>query len=142
MSDNSDAETIETKGRIRVSDVISALRSMDDRLPTQEQRVADLVKSRMHEISTMTIAELADAASVSKPTVVRFCRTLGCDGFREFKLRLAQNLAVSLQYLEADISEDAHGNEAMDQVLSALSAASNILWRNLIMKLSRLRETR
>ena len=127
MSDKTDAARIDTKGRIRVSDVISALRDMDGSFATQEQRVADLVKSRMHDISTMTIAELANAAGVSKPTVVRFCRTLGCDGFREFKLRLAQNLAVSLQYLEADTSQDGKDNDAMDQVLSALSAASNML---------------
>lgn len=127
MQDEPGAQSIETKGRIRVSDVISALRDRDGNFATQEQRVADLVKSRMHDISTMTIAELAQAAGVSKPTVVRFCRTLGCDGFREFKLRLAQNLAVSLQYLEADTSGEDRGNDAMDQVLSALSAASNIL---------------
>ena len=127
MPDDSDAASIETKGRIRVSDIISALRNMDGSFATQEQRVADLVISRMHDISTMTIAELAAAAGVSKPTVVRFCRTLGCDGFREFKLRLAQNLAVSLQYLEADTSDGGQGSDAMNQVLSALSAASNIL---------------
>ena len=118
---------IASRGRIRVSDVISALRSMDGKFAAQEQRVADFVKSRMHDISTMTIAELANAASVSKPTVVRFCRTLGCEGFREFKLRWAQNLAVSLQYQEADTSGEGQGNDAMDQVLSALSAASNML---------------
>lgn len=127
MALKSSGDGIETRGRIRVSDVISALRNMDGKFATQEQRVADFVKSRMHDISTMTIAELATAAGVSKPTVVRFCRTLGCDGYREFKLRLAQNLAVSLQYLEADTSGEGRGDDAMDQVLSALSAASNIM---------------
>lgn len=121
------SDSIETRGRIRVSDVISALRNMDGNFATQEQKVADFVKSRMHDISTMTIAELADAAGVSKPTVIRFCRTLGCEGYREFKLRLAQNLAVSLQYLEADTSGESQGSDALDQVLSALSAASNIM---------------
>ncbi|MEM9577606.1 MAG: MurR/RpiR family transcriptional regulator [Pseudomonadota bacterium] len=127
MPDEMNAQSIETRGRIRVPDVISVLRNMDGTFATQEQRVADLVKSRMHDISTMTIAELAHDAGVSKPTVVRFCRSLGCEGFREFKLRLAQNLAVSLQYLEADTSGGAQGDDAMDQVLAALSAASNIL---------------
>ena len=127
MRENKD-ETIESKGRIRVSDVISALQRMDGSFATQEQRVADFVKSRMDDISTMTIAELAAAAGVSKPTVVRFCRTLGCEGYREFKLRLAQNLAVSLQYLEADTTGgEGRGDDAMDQILSALSAASNIM---------------
>ncbi|WP_136659497.1 MurR/RpiR family transcriptional regulator [Nitratireductor sp. XY-223] len=120
--------SIETRGKIRVSDVISALQRMDGSFATQEQKVADFVMSQMENISTMTIAELATASGVSKPTVVRFCRTLGCEGYREFKLRLAQNLAVSLQYLEAGTSrDDRHGDDAMDQVLSALSAASNYM---------------
>jgi RpiR family carbohydrate utilization transcriptional regulator len=46
-----------------------------------------------------TIAEnitaLARAAQVSEPTVVRFCRAVGCDGWHEFKLKLAQGLALT-----------------------------------------------
>ena len=53
---------------------------------------------------------------------------MGCDGFREFKLRLAQNLAVSLQYLapnQRDMSEGGAG--AVDQVLGALYATVNVM---------------
>jgi len=41
----------------------------------------------------MRIVDLASEAQVSEPTVVRFCRAIGCDGFQEFKLSLAQQLA-------------------------------------------------
>jgi RpiR family carbohydrate utilization transcriptional regulator len=36
---------------------------------------------------------MAVAADVSEPTVNRFCRSLGCKGFPDFKLRLAQTIA-------------------------------------------------
>jgi RpiR family transcriptional regulator, carbohydrate utilization regulator len=42
-----------------------------------------------------TLAQVARAAEVSEPTVVRFCRSLGLRGFQEFKLRLAQSLVAT-----------------------------------------------
>ncbi len=120
------------KGRSGVADVISALHHHDGKLATQEQKVANYVKAHLEDISAMTIAELAGLCEVSTPTVIRFCRTLGCDGFREFKLRLAQNLAVSLQYLSADPqSGPAEGNTAIDQILSAIQATANAMRRQI-----------
>ncbi|MEP3278733.1 MAG: MurR/RpiR family transcriptional regulator [Stappiaceae bacterium] len=116
------------KGRAGIVDVISALHQHDGTFATQEQKVADYIKAHLEEISSMTIAELADHCSVSKPTVIRFCRTLGCEGFREFKLQLAQNLAVSLQYLTADpTTSPVDGDTAIDQILSAVYASANIM---------------
>ncbi len=43
----------------------------------------------------MRIVDLAFKANFSEPTVVRFCRAIGCDGFQDFKLKLAQQLAAS-----------------------------------------------
>ncbi len=116
------------KGQAGAADVISALHRHDGKLATQEQKVADYVKAHLEDISSMNIAELASQCDVSTPTVIRFCRTLGCDGFREFKLRLAQNLAVSLQYLSADPMPDpAKGDSAIDQILAAIYSTANVM---------------
>ncbi|HKK57819.1 MurR/RpiR family transcriptional regulator [Marinobacter sp.] len=102
-------------------DVLLALQKHDGKFATQEQKVADFVQKHLEHISSMTIAELADHCAVSKPTVVRFCRTIGCDGFKEFKLRLAQNLAVSQQYLSASLhTPPASGDAAIDRVIGAV----------------------
>ncbi|MFS4582799.1 MurR/RpiR family transcriptional regulator [Phaeobacter sp. C3_T13_0] len=104
-------------------DVISALQLHDGKLATQEQRVANYVKENLEDISSMAISDLARHCQVSKPTVIRFCRTLGCEGYREFKLRLAQNLAVSLQYLSPDALKPTEtGASAIDQVFGAVHA--------------------
>lgn len=116
------------RGRIGFTDVLSALQRLDGSLATQEQKVADYVKAHLEEISAMTIAELANHCAVSTPTVMRFCRTLGCDGFREFKLQLAQNLAVSSQYLSAvPATNPIDGDTAVDQVLGAIYATANVM---------------
>tara|TARA_R110002110_G_scaffold205066_7_gene417019 strand:+ start:149492 stop:150352 length:861 start_codon:yes stop_codon:yes gene_type:complete len=72
------------------------LREIEDRLDTMrrsEHKVAQLVMLRPEDVIHMRIVDLAAAAGVSEPTVVRFCRAIGCDGFQNFKLALAQNTA-------------------------------------------------
>ncbi len=109
------------RGASGMADVISALQRHSGKFATQEQRVADYVQAHLEDISDMTIADLARLCEVSKPTVVRFCRTIGCEGYREFKLRLAQNLAVSMQYISAgSVSAPVAGDTAIDQVFGAI----------------------
>lgn len=116
------------KGRVGAVDLIPALHDSQTKLAVQEQKVADYVKDHLTEISSMTIGDLAQRCSVSKPTVVRFCRSLGCEGFRDFKLRLAQNVAVSAQYLYRNTGdENSDADTAIDQVLGALFATLDVM---------------
>lgn len=117
------------RGRAQVADVISELHKHDGQFATREQKVADFVKDNLDTVSDMTIARVARAADVSTPTVIRFCRTLGCEGFREFKLRLAQNLAVSRQYLQPDLPQGDVGSSGtmLERVLGGLYAATSAI---------------
>ncbi len=63
------------------------------KLRKSEQKVADYVLTKPNDVIHMRIVDLASEASVSEPTVVRFCRALNYDGFQDFKLTLAQGLA-------------------------------------------------
>lgn len=120
------------RGRAGVADLISALREHDGKFAAREQKVADFVKDNLEAVTGMTIARVAEAADVSTPTVIRFCRTLGCDGFREFKLRLAQNLAVSRQYLHAEpTAMPGLGKAPLDHVLEAMFATVAVLRQQL-----------
>jgi RpiR family carbohydrate utilization transcriptional regulator len=53
----------------------------------------------------MRIVDLAQHAEVSEPTVVRFCRAVGCNGFQDFKLALAQQLASSPSYGQIAVTD-------------------------------------
>jgi glucokinase len=50
------------------------------------------------------IAEIARAAQVSQPTVIRFCRSLGCEGLSDFKLRLASGLTGTMPVTHAQVT--------------------------------------
>lgn len=60
-----------------------------DVLRPSERRVASHVLAHFDEVSAMTIADLAGAAGVSQPTVIRFSRALGFSGYREFRYALS-----------------------------------------------------
>ena len=68
------------------------------KLRKSERKVARLVLKDPLSIINMRIVDLAKRAEVSEPTVVRFCRAVGCHGFQDFKLALAQQLASSPSY--------------------------------------------
>ncbi|HZF81002.1 MAG TPA: glucokinase, partial [Rubrivivax sp.] len=65
-------------------------------LSPAEKRVADHVLAHPRAALSDPIAEIARAAQVSQPTVIRFCRSLGCIGLSDFKLRLASGLSASI----------------------------------------------
>jgi glucokinase len=50
------------------------------------------------------IASIARAASVSQPTVIRFCRSLGCEGLSDFKLRLASGLTATIPVTHTQVT--------------------------------------
>jgi RpiR family carbohydrate utilization transcriptional regulator len=58
-------------------------------LAPAEQRVGKLCLADPRAFAKLPVTELADRAHVSKPTVVRFCRSVGYDGLSDFKLKLA-----------------------------------------------------
>jgi RpiR family transcriptional regulator, carbohydrate utilization regulator len=74
--------------------IIETIRIRLGDLRKSEHKVANLVLADPRRILNATIAETADIAEVSQPTVIRFCVAIGCEGFQDFRLRLAQSLAL------------------------------------------------
>ncbi|APX94790.1 transcriptional regulator [Halomonas sp. 1513] len=82
------------------------LRSRMEHFRRSEQKVARFVLRNPEEVIHMRIVDLATEAKVSEPTVVRFCRALGCNGFQDFKLKLAQMLATGSQFAQFSMNDD------------------------------------
>lgn len=75
-------------------------------LRKSEVKVAEYVLTSPQQVMHMRIVDLAQEAQVSEPTIVRFCRGVGCNSFREFKVRLAQEMAVANNIGQFAIAED------------------------------------
>jgi DNA-binding MurR/RpiR family transcriptional regulator len=82
-----------------VLDIVAALRDAAETGGRSDRRIAATVLEDPDFVTHASIDQVAARAGVSEPTVTRFCRSVGCAGMRDFKVRLAQALAVSGRYL-------------------------------------------
>ena len=55
--------------------------------------VAGEIERDPHAVASSSIRDLAHASHTSASTIVRFCRLLGCDGYKEFQRELVYELA-------------------------------------------------
>lgn len=98
-------------------------------LPPAEQRVAKLVLADPRSFASLPVSELADRSHVSKPTVVRFCRSVGYDGLADFKLKLAGTVNEGVPFVHRAVDEDDKPGDivvkVIDNAVSALLAYRN-----------------
>jgi RpiR family transcriptional regulator, carbohydrate utilization regulator len=98
-------------------------------LPPAEQRVAKLVLADARSFASLPVSELAERAHVSKPTVVRFCRSVGYDGLADFKLKLAGTVNEGVPFVHRAVDEDDKPGDiivkVIDNAVSALLAYRN-----------------
>lgn len=89
-----------------------------------EQKVADLILNHPRAVMNDPISEIARRAEVSQPTVIRFCRSLGCQGLADFKLKLASgvtgNVPVSHSQVHVGDSSLDVGVKVLDNTISAM----------------------
>jgi RpiR family carbohydrate utilization transcriptional regulator len=98
-------------------------------LPPAEQRVAKLVLADARSFASLPVSELAERSHVSKPTVVRFCRSVGYDGLADFKLKLAGTVNEGVPFVHRAVDEDDKPGDivvkVIDNAVSALLAYRN-----------------
>jgi RpiR family transcriptional regulator, carbohydrate utilization regulator len=103
--------------------VLDRIRASIPALPPAEQRVAKLVLADPRTFASMPVSELAERAHVSKPTVVRFCRSVGYDGLADFKLKLAGTVNEGVPFVHRAVDEDDKPGDIIVKVIdNAVSA--------------------
>lgn len=75
-------------------------------LRKSEVKVANYVLNDPAAVMHSSMADLANEVGVSEPTIVRFCRAVGCQGFQDLKLQLAQSLASGASFGQFAISAE------------------------------------
>jgi glucokinase len=83
--------------------ILERVRKLRDQLSPAEQKVANLLLAHPRGVINDPIAEIARRADVSQPTVIRFCRTLGCQGLADFKLKLASSVTGNVPVAHSQV---------------------------------------
>jgi len=92
-------------------------------LAPAEQRVGKLVLQDPRAFANLPVTQLADRAHVSKPTVVRFCRSVGYDGLSDFKLKLAGSVSEGVPFIHRSVDSDDKTTDVMVKVIDNTVAA-------------------
>jgi len=103
--------------------ILGQIRRAREQLSPAELRVAEHVLARPRDVLGEPIAEIAKAAQVSQPTVIRFCRSLGCEGLSDFKLRLASGLTGTVPMTHTQVRLDDSTIELGAKVLGNTASA-------------------
>lgn len=99
-----------------------ALSDEAGKLSAREKKLARLVLENIDFVVNASINDLAERAGVSPPTVTRFCRKIGCQGYPDFKVQLARMPYVGLRYLVPDVPTQTPAEVAEDIVTKAQNA--------------------
>ena len=92
-------------------------------LAPAEQRVGKLVLADPRAFANLPVGELAERAHVSKPTVVRFCRSIGYDGLSDFKLKLAGTVSEGVPFSHRSVDSDDKVGDVLVKVIDNTVAA-------------------
>lgn len=113
------------------ANIVEVIRTMQPRLRKSEQKVAEAVLADPRRILNATVAETALLADVSQPTVIRFATNIGCAGYQDFKLRLAQSLALGTPATHSVLLDtdppDTIAEKIFDYTMTSLDWARNHL---------------
>ncbi|ATJ83901.1 MurR/RpiR family transcriptional regulator [Halomonas beimenensis] len=110
-------------------DLLVRIRNRLDELNRSERKVADVILADPAAATSMSIASLAHAASVSEPTVNRFCRSFDAKGYPDFKIKLAQSLAGGTPYVSQAVEPGDAAGEYTGKIFGATIAALDLARR-------------
>lgn len=88
-------------------------------LSKAEKRVGEWVLAHPSRAAAATLADVAAASGASEPTVIRFCRRVGLDGFRDLTRRLTETLSRSTSYIHRDVNANDTPSDAIEKVMDA-----------------------
>lgn len=104
--------------------ILERIRKARAQFSPAEQKVAGLILAHPRAVMNDPISEIARRAEVSQPTVIRFCRTLGCQGLADFKLKLASGVTgtVPVSHSQVHVGDSSLdvGVKVIDNTISAM----------------------
>src|SRR5688500_17197113 len=125
------------------ADILPRLERMMDSMTRSEIRIAKRLLASPNEFVRSSVRSVAADLGVSEPTILRFCRAVGCEGFKDLKFRLIQELALTQAMSDqagragtgkpagsSDVAtkdKDPHGDRVFDTIIEALTRTRDTL---------------
>jgi DNA-binding MurR/RpiR family transcriptional regulator len=99
------------------------IRSLLPDLAPAEQRVATVVLANPALVARSSITELAEAATTSETTVIRFCKTIGLRGYPGLRIALAADAARAEARVDRHLGSDITPSDDLAEVVGKVAFA-------------------
>lgn len=87
-----------------------------------EQKVITYILDHQEDVTTMNIGDLSKATYTSNGTIIRICRKVGCDGFRQLKHELTRDLEVSrFSKKQIDFNTPFGSHQSVPDIIDSMS---------------------
>ena len=86
--------------------VLTRLKTLALDMTESERLIAEYILSNPEEIFNLKIEDLSKKLNISLPTVFRFSKKLGFEGFKDFKVALIRDMAIGMNIEVENIDED------------------------------------
>lgn len=104
--------------------MLSKISEFLSQLSGAERKVAECALAEPKWFVHAAVAEIAERALVSQPTVIRFCRSLGYKGLPEFKLALSASIGQEgMPFVHAELNSDDDMGDVTEKVLGNTAAS-------------------
>jgi len=102
------------------NNVLIKIREMKDSLTPVERMVADYILENTEEIPHLSIKTLAQASKTSDASVLRFCKTMGYSGYRNFIVSISASLG-SREDEQKTLYTDIQPGDDLSTIISNIS---------------------
>ncbi len=103
--------------------LIQLMQSDAVRLSKSDKKLAAIIVADPKSVIHQSIALLSSNAEVSEPTVNRFCHKLGCDGYPDFKLKLAQEISSNGQLFVENLAKGDDSSIVIKKIMSSIQGS-------------------
>ncbi len=103
-----------------MSNILYAIRERLSSLHPKERALAEYILEHAQEATRSGITELAERAGASAATITRFCKGMRFDGFPDFKLKLAEELATPSE--QQPTYQDIVAGNSLQRIVAAMEA--------------------
>ena len=96
--------------------IITKIRMIHDSLGEAEKCVADCILENKEQVPFQSIHSLAKASKVSVASVSRLAKRLGCSSYKEFKIKLAEDMASPVSAVYAEITPKDSARKIVEKI--------------------------
>jgi DNA-binding MurR/RpiR family transcriptional regulator len=97
------------------------IREIINRLSPSEKKVGQFILEKPEQISNLSIGELAEKSGSSEATVVRLCKLLGFNGYKDFKISITKDMAYMSKEDEGEQYTDVEPGDTLESIIQNIS---------------------